>query len=178
MPVVERRTLDNSQSQTKSQWAEPNRGPEACLPPALLPALLPAVSITGPCRQLIPAEPWMDQPRVVCVHVWVPVCVCVCRGAACDGEGNRTVFRVGVGVGIWTHVSVNPVALGKCTPHPTPPPPGFPLTISKVITGFTSSFTRKTNTKHPLYSRHCVERAEQRQVPTTGAWMLSPPPRV
>ena len=70
--------MDNSQSQTKSQWAEPNRGPEACLPPALLPALLPAVSITGPCRQLIPAEPWMDQPRVVCVHVWVPVCVCVC----------------------------------------------------------------------------------------------------
>ena len=41
------------------------------------------------------------------------------------------------------------------------------LTISEVITGFTSSFTWKTNTKHPLCSRRCVERAEQRQVPTT-----------
>ena len=38
--------------------------------------------------------------------------------------------------GNWTHLQVNPVALGKCSPSL-----GFTLAIRKVITGFASSFT-------------------------------------
>lgn len=68
--------------------------------PALLPALLPAVSITGPCRQLIPAGPWIDQPRVMCVHVWVPMSVCVCaEGQHVMGKGIAQFSGSGSGSG-------------------------------------------------------------------------------
>ena len=75
-------------------------GPEASLPLALLLALLPALSITGPCRQLMPAGPWMDQPRVMCVHVWVPMSVCVCaEGQHVMGKGITQFSGSGSGSG-------------------------------------------------------------------------------
>ena len=68
-----------------------------------------------------------------CVCVCVSVCVCVQRSGVWQGVGIAQ-FR-GWG-GNWTHLQVNPVALGKCSPSL-----GFTLAIRKVITGFASSFT-------------------------------------